>query len=75
MPLQKPAPAAPDAETERLARLHSGRGEHVTLINFRRPPAEATTAQHTVGPHQVAPEPWTRPALTPEQRMALKQLD
>lgn len=76
MPLQQPEPAAPDAEAECLARLHSGCGGKVMLINFRRPDVEWPQPPNTLlGRIKWYLMPWTRPKLTPEQRMALKQLD
>jgi hypothetical protein len=59
-----------------LAMQHCGHGEHVTLINYRRPevewPQPPTTLRGRIKWHLM---PWTRPPLTPEQRRALKQLD
>lgn len=65
-----------DPEDERLAFMHYGHGERVTLINFRRPeitwPVRPTTLLGRIKWHLM---PWTRPPLTLEQRWALKQLD
>lgn len=65
-----------DPEAERLAFMLFGHGERVTLIDCRRPevqwPERPTTLRGRIKWHLM---PWTRPALTPEQRMALKQLD
>ncbi len=65
-----------DVEDERLAFMHYGHGERVTLINFRRPevtwPERPTTLRGRIKWHLM---PWTRAPLTLEQRWALKQLD
>jgi hypothetical protein len=76
MTLQQFTPDVPDAEAVRLTRLHFGHGGHTTLINYRKPdvqwPQPPTTLRGRIKWYLM---PWTRPPLTPEQRMALKQLD
>lgn len=76
MALQQSTPDALDAEAERIARLHFGHGNQVTLINYRRPEVQWPRPPNTLrGRIKWYLMPWTRPPLTPEQRMALKQLD
>ncbi|PUE39186.1 hypothetical protein B9Z34_09480 [Limnohabitans sp. Hippo3] len=68
--------ASTDSDAERLALLHSMHGGRVTLIHCRMPDVQMPLPPATLrGRIKWYLMPWTRPALTPEQRMALKQLD